>query len=271
MKKILSLFALALFVLNGCKNEDKPVTDDSAPPVPLINYAVKRTYLHDTTSFTEGLLFHDSILYESTGAQPDLLSTRSLFGVLSLQTGRIDVKGELDRNKYFGEGIVFFGNKLYQLTYTTKKGFIYDARTFKPLGEFSFANREGWGFTTDSTYLIMSDGTNQLTYLYPDSLTVKQTIAVSDTRDPVDKLNELEYINGYIYANIYTTSSIVKIDPSTGNIVGRLDLSSLVNEVKQMYPAAMEMNGIAYNPKTGTVFVTGKMWPVVYEITFGLH
>ncbi|MBN8877263.1 MAG: glutaminyl-peptide cyclotransferase [Sphingobacteriales bacterium] len=270
MKKTFTftLTILLALLLGSCKNTDEQKEEESGPAIPLINYAVKRTYLHDTTSFTEGLLFHDSLLYESTGAQPGLESTRSLFGVLSLKTGRIDVKAELDRKKYFGEGIVFFGNKVYQLTYTTQKGFIYDAKTFRPLGEFSFPNKEGWGFTTDSTYLIMSDGTSQLTYFYPDSLTVKQTIAVSDTRNPVDKLNELEFINGFIYANIYTTSDIVKIDPASGNIVGRLDLSSLVNEVHQMYPASLEMNGIAYNPATGSIFVTGKMWPVVYEITF---
>lgn len=271
MKKTLALIVLPALLLGSCNNTDQQKEEEAGPVIPLINYAVKRTYLHDTTSFTEGLLFHDSLLYESTGAQPGLERTRSLFGVLSLKTGRIDIKAELDKEKYFGEGIVFFGNKVYQLTYTTKKGFIYDAKTFKPSGEFSFANKEGWGLTTDSTYLIMSDGTSQLTYLYPDSLTVKQTIAVSDTRNPVDKLNELEFINGFIYANIYTTSDIVKIDPSTGNIVGRLDLSSLVNEVHQMYPASLEMNGIAYNPATGSIFITGKMWPVIYEITFPIN
>ena len=268
MKRIFASIVIFSFLLESCNNTDTPDTDVVGPSIPLINYAVKRTYLHDTTSFTEGLLFHDSLLYESTGAQPGMESTRSLFGELSLKTGRIDVKAELDKKKYFGEGIVFFGNKVYQLTYTTQQGFIYDAKTFKPLGEFKFANKEGWGLTTDSTYLIMSDGTSQLTYLYPDSLTVKQTLAVSDTRNPVDKLNELEFINGYIYANIYTTPGIVKIDPQTGNIVGRLDLSTLVNEVHQMYPASLEMNGIAYNPATQSIFITGKMWPVVYEITF---
>jgi len=272
MKKLSSVIAGSLLFLYSCKSGDKPSTeaDENAPKIPTVNYAVKRTYLHDTTSFTEGFLFHDSVLYESTGAQPDLLRTRSLFGAMDLQTGRINVKAELDRNKYFGEGIVFFGDKVYQLTYTTQKGFIYDAKTFRPLGEFSFPNREGWGLTTDSTSLIMSDGTSQLTYFYPDSFKIKQTILVTDTRNPVDRLNELEYINGFIYANIYTTSLIVKIDPATGNIVGKLDLSSLVNEVKQMYPASLEMNGIAYNPASGTVFVTGKMWPVVYEIEFSL-
>lgn len=271
MKKLLSIAACSLLFFYSCKNEDKPpAEEENTPKIPTLNYAVKRTYLHDTTSFTEGFLFHDSILYESTGAQPDLLSTRSLFGAMDLQTGRIKVKAELDRNKYFGEGIVFFGNKVYQLTYTTQKGFIYDAKTFKPLGEFSFPNREGWGLTTDSTYLIMSDGTSQLTYFSPDSFKMKQTISVTDTRNPVDRLNELEYINGFIYANIYTTPLIVKIDPATGYIVGKLDLSTLVNEVKQMYPQSMEMNGIAYNPATRTVFVTGKMWPVVYEIEFSL-
>lgn len=269
MKRIFTLIIVSALLLESCHNNDTLNEGEVKPAIPVINYAVKRTYLHDTTSFTEGLLFHDSLLYESTGAEPASASTRSLFGMLSLKTGRIDVKAELDKKKYFGEGIVFFGNKVYQLTYTTQQGFIYDAKTFKATGEFRFANKEGWGFTTDSTYLIMSDGTSQLTYFYPDSMTVKQTLAVSDTRDPVDKLNELEFINGYIYANIYTTSDIVKIDPQTGNIVARLDLSSLVNEVKQMYPASLEMNGIAYNPATGSVFITGKMWPVVYEITFG--
>lgn len=268
MKKELSLIVLSIALLMGCNgNPDQPA-EPTTPPIPLINYSVKRTYLHDTTSFTEGLLFHEGALYESTGAQPDLHSTRSLFGELSLKTGRIDVKAELDRNKYFGEGIVFFGDKVYQLTYTTQKGFIYDAKTFKPIREFSFPNKEGWGMTTDSTYLIMSDGTNQLTYYYPDSFVMKQTLPVSYAQNPVDRLNELEYIKGFIYANVYTTSTIVKIDPASGEIVGRVDLSSLFNEVRQMYPGSLEMNGIAYNPASGTVFITGKMWPVIYEIEF---
>jgi glutaminyl-peptide cyclotransferase len=236
--------------------------------VPLINYTLQKTYPHDTTSYTEGLLVHDGLLYESTGADKDFPQTQSLFGTVDLTTGRITPKAELDRNKYFGEGITFLNNKVYQLTYLSKVGFIYDAKSFNPIGEFSFPSQEGWGLTNDGHSLIMSDGSHILTYLDPFSFQVQKTLLVSDNNGPVQLLNELEYINGFIYANVYTTNYIVKIDTSTGAVIGRLDLTSLAQDANLKHPGSLEMNGIAYNPANDSFYVTGKMWPHIYEIAF---
>jgi glutamine cyclotransferase len=149
-------------------------------------------------------------------------------------------------------------------------GFIYDTAKFTKVGEFTIPSAEGWGMTTDGHSLIMSDGTSQLTWLDPATMQVTKTLPVSDNDGLIDKLNELEYINGFIYANVYTTAAIVKIDPSTGKVVGQLDLFSLANEAVSLYSGSMEMNGIAYDSATRKAYITGKMWPKVYEIEFGL-
>ena len=235
---------------------------------PILNYALVNTYPHDTTSFTEGLLNYRGQLYESTGSPENMPQTKSLFGTVDTITGKINKKVELDRNIYFGEGITFLNDKVYQLTYQTKIGFIYDAKTFNKLGEFNIPGKEGWGMTTDSTYLIMSDGTNILYYVEPIDFKTIKTIQVENEKGPVMKINELEYINNFIYANVYETNSIIKIDPSSGKIVGKLDLVSLANEAKARYPGAMEMNGIAYDPVSRMVYITGKMWPTLYKIRF---
>ena len=266
--KILSGIAV-LLVFISCSNTDNVDNKEgSIIETPAINYVVKNTYPHDTTSFTEGLLFHKGQLYESTGSPDDLPGTRSLFGVLSLETGLISKKVELDRKKYFGEGIVFFKDKVYQLTYKNKIGFIYDATTFRKLSEFTIPSQEGWGMTTDGNLLIMSDGTSQLTYLDPETLQVRKTITVSDVRGAIPYLNELEFIKGFIYANVYTTNDLVKIDPVNGLVVARLNLSSLANEAKSLYPGSLEINGIAYDSLTNKTYITGKMWPKIYEISF---
>jgi glutaminyl-peptide cyclotransferase len=268
MKSII-FCATAFLIFSSCNNDDQSGSSETTRQLtPVINYKVHKVYEHDTTSYTEGLLVHNGQLYESTGASPGLASTRSLFGVVDLQTGKINKKAELDREKYFGEGIVFLGGKVYQLTYQTKVGFIYDTATFSKIGEFTIPSAEGWGMTTDGRSLIMSDGTSLLSYLDPLTLQVTKTLSVSDNDGLVDKLNELEYINGFIYANVYTTAGIVKIDPATGKVVGQLDLFSLASEAVSLYPGSMEMNGIAYDSTTGRTYITGKMWPKVYEIEF---
>jgi glutamine cyclotransferase len=270
--KIFSIFFLSIPVLLACNNNDVGGSDDSpageSNTTPVINYALINTYRHDTTSYTEGLLVHKGQLFESTGSPEDMPQTRSLFGTLDTIDGKINKKVELDRNKYFGEGIVFLNDKVYQLTYQTKIGFIYDAKTFKKLGEFSFPGQEGWGMTTDSTSLIMSDGSNILYYLDPLDLKTVKKIQVENEKGPVMKINELEYINNIIYANVYETNSIIKIDPLTGKITGSLDLSSLANEARSRYPGSLEMNGIAYDPVSRKIYITGKMWPTLYEILF---
>jgi glutamine cyclotransferase len=174
----------------------------------------------------------------------------------------------LDKHAYFGEGIVFLHDKVYQLTYKTKIGFIYDAKTFKKLGDFTFPSEQGWGMTTDGTSLIMSDGTSTLTWLNPADFKVTKTIHVTDESGQVENVNELEFINGFIYSNVYEENYIVKIDPATGNIVGKINLQSLDDEAKQRYPGRMQMNGIAYDSVTNKIYVTGKLWPNIYEISF---
>lgn len=168
---------------------------------------------------------------------------------------------------YFGEGINIFRDKLYQLTWQDHIGFVYDAKTLKKLREFKIAG-EGWALTNDGTNLIMSDGTSNLHYLDADSLKVLKILGVQDHNGPVGNINELEYIKGFIYANRYGTSDILKIDPGSGRVVGKLDLTSLDKEVKAKNPQALEMNGIAYDSAANKVYITGKAWPNLYEIRF---
>jgi glutaminyl-peptide cyclotransferase len=284
------LFVLIVSLLVvACNNNPKKEDCDDCPA--NLDYQLVKTYPHDTTAYTEGLLFHDGQLYESTGTEANMPpERRSLFGTVDLATGKITPKAELDRRMYFGEGIVFLGGKVYQLTYTTKIGFIYDAKTFKQLGEFTFPNREGWGMTTDGKYLIMSDGTSNVSYYDPDSsrpVEVKirydngdsvtktlpsfrlvRTLTVSDNNGPDSNINELEMINGFLYANQWQTNYILKIDTTNGRVVARLDLGDLVKKALDQYPDAEVLNGIAYDSATGKIYVTGKLWPYIFEINF---
>lgn len=267
---ILSSFLLLL--LGSCNNNttgEDTTTTEPAVTTPVINYTVAKYFVHDTSLFTEGLLFHNGQLFESTGSPEELPNTRSMIGITDLKTGKFTKKVEIDKSKYFGEGIVFFNNKLFQLTYKNQLCFIYDANTFKKTGEFTYANKEGWSLTTDGSSLIMSDGTNVLTYIDPVKYTPTKILSVTENGYPVDKLNELEFIKGFIYANIWLTDYIVKIDPSSGAVVGKIDLSSLTNEAKNKNPNADVLNGIAYDSTTDKIYVTGKLWPVIYEVQFG--
>jgi glutamine cyclotransferase len=256
-----------IFYARNDKKKEQQAADIKNPPA-LLNYHVVATHLHDTSAFTEGLLFHDGKLFESTGSPNDLPNTKSVVGISDLTTGELSPVIELDRGKYFGEGITFLNDKLYQLTYTSRVGFIYDASTFAKIGEFKIPTKEGWGLTTDGTHLIMSDGTNTITYLKPDSLVAVKSIKVSDDKGAVTNINELEYINGFIYSNVYTTNYIIKIDPATGVVLARLDLTSLAQDAKLKNKNALELNGIAYDSVTKNIFVTGKFWSNIYEIKF---
>ena len=248
--------------------DNTTATENRQPSTPKIDYVFVHEYTHDTTSFTEGFLIHDGQLFESTGATEGLPQTRSLFGMVDLKTGKIDVKAEIDKIKYFGEGITFLNDKVFQLTYKTKTGFIYNAKTFKKMGDFTFPSKEGWGMTTDGKNLIMSDGTNTLTYLNPEDLKVVKTLSVKQEGYDLPNLNELEFIDGFIYANIWTTNKIVKINPADGKVSGELDLTALAQEANNISPGSKEMNGIAYDATNNKVYVTGKMWPRIFEIKF---
>lgn len=270
---IACLSAAAILVFASCESNDKQdhtpaVSAPAAEPVQTIPHELVAHYPHDTTLFTEGLLFHGGNLFESTGSPQEDPSLRSMIGVLALPSGKFSMKIEIDKSKYFGEGICFLNDKLYQLTYQNKMGFIYDAKTFKQLGTFTYDNAEGWGLTTDGTHLIMSDGTDALTFIDPSTMKPVRQVKVVEAGVSLPYLNELEYINGYVYANVWMTNYIVKIDPKDGKVAGRLDLSPLAYEARSMYARSEVMNGIAYDSTSKKVYVTGKMWPRIYEIKF---
>jgi glutamine cyclotransferase len=265
---VISVIAFACGGSGKPRNDGEVETPTSAPP--LIPHTVVNVYPHDTNYFTEGFEFHDGQLFEASGSGSATGEGEELypsaFGVVDLKTGKVDNKVVLDNKKFFGEGITFFKGKVYQLTYTTKVGFVYDAKTFKKIREFPIPTKEGWGLTHDTANLIMSDGTNMLHFINPDTLRVVNILGVTDNNGPVANLNELEYIDGFIYANQWETPYILKIDPSSGKVVGRVDFSDKVNEVINSNPLAREFNGIAYDKTNNKLYVTGKLWPNIYEI-----
>jgi glutamine cyclotransferase len=236
---------------------------ESSPAI--LNYTVLNTYPHDTSFFTEGLEFNAGKLFESSGGSKQETPHPSAFGMVDPKTGKVSKKVELDNSVYFGEGITFFKGKVYQLTWQNHKGFVYDAQTFKKLKEFDYTG-DGWGLTHDSSRLIMSDGSSILKFLDPESLKVVTQVNVMDNNGPVSNINELEYIDGFIYANVWQTDHIIKIDPSTGKVMGKINLDSLVKQIRSQAPDADFLNGIAYNPETKSIYVTGKLWPLVFEI-----
>ena len=263
------LFYTALLLVS-CHNRKAP--DDAQPVIPdiaqpMIGFSVVDSFPHDTNSFTEGFLIHDGLLFESTGHTDSYPASRSLFGVVDLATGSIKIKAEIDKRNYFGEGIVFLDGKVYQLTDTTKVGFIYDAKTYKRLGEFHYQG-DGWGLTTDGAYVIMSNGSSDIVYRDATTLKTVKSISVTDNNGPVANINELEQIKGYLYANQWLTNYILKIDPQSGKVVGRLDLSSLMEDAKAKHPGSAEMNGIAWDSVKDKIYVTGKLWPNIFEIKF---
>ena len=271
--KIITALVIAS-ILSSCET-DKPKdikkVDTSivieVPQTPVISFSLVNTHPHDINAFTEGFLFYEGKLFESTGAPENLPLTKSLFGIVDLKNGKIDTKVEIDKSIYFGEGISILNNKIYQLTYKNQTAFVYDAKTYKPIGKFSFQNKEGWGLTNDGKNLIMSDGSNYLTF-FDQNFNVTKTLDVSENGYAVDYLNELEYIKGFIYANIYQSHEIVKIDPATGNVVGKIDITNLFQTSKTKNINSLETNGIAFDSISNKVLVTGKMWPSIYEIQF---
>ena len=222
-------------------------------------YEVVQTYPHNETSFTEGLEIHDGFIYESTGE-----NGKSFLYKNNLKTGKT-VKSVKLADKYFGEGITIFNDRIYQLTYKTKIGFIYNLENMALVDSFHFESTEGWGMTHDEKFLIMDDGTNILTYLDPTTLKSVKKLQVYDDKDQVLYLNELEYSDGFIYANLWTTNLILKIDPQTGKVLANIDLEGILtlsNTDKQVDV----LNGIAIDPVTKKMYVTGKLYPKLFEI-----
>lgn len=254
---VLILTALSGIGISSCKEKRAvlPASHDSL----TLHYAVLNSFPHNEQAFTEGLVFHENKLLESTG-----LNDQSWIAEVDQSSGEHDKKVILT-SQYFGEGITVMNNKIYHLTYKEKQGFVYDAATYNKVGEFNY-NTEGWGLTHDAQHLIMSTGSEKLYFMDTTNFEVVRTLVVTERGQRLKNLNELEYIDGYIYANVYETPFIVKIDPSTGKVVGRIDLSTLTNETKRMHPNTSELNGIAYDVRQDALVVTGKYWPKSYLI-----
>lgn len=231
------------------------------PSVPdrLYGYRIVQTFPHDPRAFTQGLQYQDGYLLESTG-----LVGRSSIRKVKLENGEVTLKRELGP-PYFGEGMVTWGDKLVQLTWQHQVGFIYDAKTFAPRGQFKYRG-EGWSLTKDDRRLIMSDGTDQIRFLNPNTLAETGRIKVTFRGQPLRNLNELEWVKGEIYANVWQTDMIVRINPTTGVVVGRINLAGLLSEADRRGSSPDVLNGIAYDAKGDRLFVTGKQWPKLYEI-----
>ena len=221
-------------------------------------YQVVHTYPHDAHAFTQGLVYVDGHLYESTG-----LEGQSSLRMEELETGRIDKFQDVP-SKYFAEGLTDWGNTLVQLTWQSHLILVYDRATFQQLRTFSYTG-EGWGLTQDGKSLILSDGTAQLRFLDPATFHELRRITVRDHGKPITQLNELEYIHGQVFANIWHSDRIARIDPATGRVVSWIDLSGLLPKSERSNPEAV-LNGIAWDEQNQRLFVTGKLWPKIFEI-----
>jgi glutamine cyclotransferase len=231
---------------------------------PADTYAVVHTYPHDPHAFTQGLIYVDGHLYESTG-----LNGRSSLRLVDLTTGNVLQKHDLPAD-YFGEGLTDWSSTLIQLTWISHQALVYDRFSFAQQRTFDYQG-EGWGLTHDETQLIMSDGTSTLRFLDPKTFRVTRRLKVVDANGrPVEKLNELEYVHGEVYANVWETDDIVRISPHTGKILGRIDLSGIIDR-RELRESGAVLNGIAYDSVGNRLFVTGKLWPKLFEIKVTAH
>jgi len=264
-----SISVLEVSCNGGKKNASETATTTIAAPDPdapkVIPFEIVKEYPHDNHAFTEGIEFHDGFLWESTG-EYGISDIRKV----DLATGKVLMQTKME-SKYFGEGMTLLNGKIYQLTYREGKGFVYDPKTLKQSGGFTFTAEEGWGMTNNGAQFIYDDGSNILHYIDPATYKEVKTLKVTDEHGSVADINELEMIHGFIYANQWQTDLILKIDTSTGKVVGRADLASLRQRAGLPQPTGRHgepdvLNGIAYDATNNKIYVTGKNWPKLFEI-----
>ena len=270
MRQLLGLLLLTitLAVAAGCDGGVPAAANGGAAmnktpgPTPeqvtTYGFEVVNSYPHDPKAFTQGLVFHNGELLESVGGYGDSTLRR-----VELKTGKVLKQVEMER-QFFAEGLALMNGKLYQLTWQNQRGFIYDPETFEKTGEFAYRG-EGWGLTHDADSLILSDGTSQLRFLDPADYRVKRAVNVTDRGRPVPQLNELEYVKGEVFANVWHRNAIARIDPQTGHVKGWIDLSGLLKPGEVSDEEAV-LNGIAYDEAGDRLFVTGKLWPKLFEV-----
>lgn len=258
---------LVAALLAACNNRpnttpDAPLPTEGAEAAPAnLSYSIINIYPHDEKAYTQGLIWHNNALIEGTGQEGE-----SSIRIVDLKTGKPDVKVVNDPT-VFGEGITLLGNKLYQLTWTSGKGYVYDAQTFKLLREFTI-HTQGWGLTHNGAELIMSDGSSNLYFLDTINFRELRRVGVSDNFGAVGNLNELEFIDGFVFANRWQTDLVYKIDPENGNVVARIDFSGLPEKggftLKDKNNEVL--NGLAWDSVGKRLFVTGKYWPRLFEV-----
>ena len=248
---------------------DSPASRANASPpastAPVARFRTVRSWPHDPGAFTQGLDFHNGRLYEGTGVEG-----QSTLREVALETGAVLRKVDLPSN-VFGEGITVLGDRIYQVTWKSRTGYVYDRVSLRRLREFTY-DGEGWGLTNDGTSLILSDGSATLRFIDPATFAVQRTLTVKDGNRDVPKLNELEMVNGEIWANVWESSSLVRINPATGAVIGWVNLEGLFTDSdrrRYLKPGQQVdvLNGIAFDETTGRLVVTGKWWPRMYEIT----
>jgi glutamine cyclotransferase len=262
------LAIIGLAILFSCNNNN---TTDHDPDIvtphvgidapATINYNILSQFPHDTGAYTQGLEIYNGKLYEGTGD-----FSNSSLRITNWKTGAVEKKHVMGTNKIFGEGITIFKNKIYQLTWESNKAYQYDINNIEtPEKTFDWPY-EGWGLTHDTSSLIISDGSSNIYFVDPETFKVKSTVAIKDDQGPVNYLNELEYVNGMIYANVYQTNLIVKIDAESGHVVGRLYMNGLLQQSDIIPERTDVLNGIAYDSTTKNFLITGKRWPKMFEV-----
>lgn len=250
-----------MLACNDTKEESSSDNTTAAIPAPAnMGYTIVKIYPHDTASFTQGLIWFNNTLYEGTGWFGE-----SRLMKMNLETGKSTQKINIP-DEYFGEGITILDNKIYQLTWEQHKVFVYDLSTFKKIKEFDW-NMQGWGITHNGKQLLISTGDSNIYFVNPETFAIERTLGVYDNNGYLSNLNELEFVNGSIYANVYLRDYIAKINPETGLVEGRLDFTGLLQKTGQPITEETDvLNGIAFNPATNSFYITGKRWPALYEI-----
>ncbi|HZV83451.1 MAG TPA: glutaminyl-peptide cyclotransferase [Brevundimonas sp.] len=256
--RLAGLLALAWIAPALAWAQTAPDPGPAPAAVPVYGYELVRTYPHDRSAFTQGLVIRDGVLLESTGRVPSTVRR------VRLEDGAVLTRRQLDP-AYFGEGLTVVGDRVVTLTWTSGKGFIWDRDTLRPLGEFAY-DGEGWGLTTDGQRLILSDGTPVLRFFDPATMTETGRVPVTLNGRPLGMLNELEWVDGEVFANVWQTDFIVRIDPATGVVRGVIDLTGLMPDRSGLDPTDAVLNGIAWDAEGRRLFVTGKNWPSLFEI-----
>ncbi|MGB3006577.1 MAG: glutaminyl-peptide cyclotransferase [Chitinophagaceae bacterium] len=251
-----------IFCLSSCNPKEPNTPEQPNPNAPSnVSYSIVNTYPHDTSSYTQGLLFYNGVMIEGTGNYKQSKLKR-----VDYKTGKALQEVSLE-DKYFGEGVTILNDTVYQLTWKEKKVFVYTSKDFRKIKEFD-VDFEGWGLTNDGRNLIVSTGSGDINFYEPSTFKLLKTQTVTESGSPSFNLNELEYIDGFIYANQYEYPYILKIDPATGVVAAKIDLTKMWERIKVIDPDADVPNGIAYDSTTKKIYITGKLWPELYEVQF---